>query len=990
MTAKKETNKVKTEPEITAESGIVSDEQQDKAIRYGEGPLLIVAGAGTGKTKVITERIAWLISENKALSSQIVALTFSEKAAREMEERVDKLVPFGMTETQISTFHSFGKAIISENFAELKIAPDWEILKETDAVILIMENIDCFDLDLYKPLNNPGQYLAQLVGFISKLKDNLITWHDYEIFAASFSDKAETDEDREVAAKHRELAGFYREYEKLKTEKNRMDFGDLILVPYLLLKEKKSVLKKYRDKYKYILIDEFQDTNYAQFEFIKLLAGEQGNINAVGDDDQMIYRFRGAAISNIMGFKDHYRSGEMVVLKNNYRTCQEILDAAHKVIQNNTDRLEIKYNLDKKLVSKYAPEHRISRLNAKVFSNYSEEADFAAAEIKQYVEKGYYKYSDFAVLVRAKNDARMFLKTFEKKGIPYAFSGDEGLYNKKEVQFLINFCRMLAAPYEFNPVLDVIISEHYDVDPFVISKLGNLAKEHNAAVIDMMRESEKYPELNIPEKEALKIKSFIKDVDHYLSRVAEKTPPGEIVLEFLKQKKILDRLFKENTPDSDAIVANISGFFEIMKHFSINEKYDTIHNFVNYIDLSIKSGENPKEEFVSEVKEDAVQVMSIHKAKGLEFKVVFVAALIQEKFPGRKRADYALPFPETLMHDIVDEDTYFHEEERRLFYVAMTRAKEALFLTAARQYDGKGGKKLSVFLKETGFDVPDDFAVTPDKNKKFEFFERKETALEKARRKSKPDFLKLSNYQIDDYLTCPFKYKLVHVFKMPIRSKPNVMIGSAMHAVSAEFFIARREGRKVTKDDLKKIFDAMWKPAGFLTQQEAIKNYEAAAEAIERFYDKESQNNIIPKYIEKDFEFKLNDKLGVRGRWDRIDEIDGKIIIVDYKTSDVRDEEKAETKIKSQDIQRQLKLYCLAYEKMFGKIPEEAGLYFFKSSMLVTKTFKEKTIREYEEKIHEVAGHIMNEEFEATPAAFTCRYCAFFNICPYSKADVLF
>ena len=173
MTAKKETNKVKTEPEITAESGIVSDEQQDKAIRYGEGPLLIVAGAGTGKTKVITERIAWLISENKALSSQIVALTFSEKAAREMEERVDKLVPFGMTETQISTFHSFGKAIISENFAELKIAPDWEILKETDAVILIMENIDCFDLDLYKPLNNPGQYLAQLVGLYPNLKTTL-------------------------------------------------------------------------------------------------------------------------------------------------------------------------------------------------------------------------------------------------------------------------------------------------------------------------------------------------------------------------------------------------------------------------------------------------------------------------------------------------------------------------------------------------------------------------------------------------------------------------------------------------------------------------------------------------------------------------------------------------------------------------------------------------------------------------------------------------
>ena len=990
MTARKKTEEVKIEPEITDTTGIISDEEQAKAIHFGEGPLLIVAGAGTGKTKVITERIAWLISENKALSSQIVALTFSEKAAKEMEERVDKLVPFGMTETQISTFHSFGRMIINENFAELRIAPDWEILRDTDGIILIMENIDRFDLDIYKPLNNPGQYIGQLIGFISKLKDNLITWQDYKAFASGFSAKAESDEDREVAAKHLELAGFYKAYEELKTEKNRMDFGDLILVPYLLLKEKKSVLKKYRDKYKYILIDEFQDTNYAQFEFIKILAGEHGNINAVGDDDQMIYRFRGAAISNIMGFRDNYRSAEMVVLKNNYRTCQAILDAAHKLINNNTDRLEIKYNIDKRLISKYTPEHKLDRLNIRVFENYSEEADFAAQEIKKYVEKGFYKYSDFAVLVRAKNDAKMFLKTFERKGIPYSFAGDEGLYNKKEVQFLINFCRVLAAPYEFNPVLDVIISEHYDVDPFVMSKLGNLAKEHNAAVIDMMRETDKYPELNIPEKELVKIKIFIKDIDHYLLRVAEKTSPGEIVLEFLKQKRILDTLFKENTPDSDVVVANISGFFEVMKRFSVNEKYDTVHNFVNYIDLSIKSGENPKEEMISEVKEDAVQVMSIHKAKGLEFKVVFVAALIQEKFPGRKRADYALPFPEGIMHDIVDEDTYFHEEERRLFYVAVTRAKDALYLTAARQYEGRPGKKISIFLKEIGFDIPDDFAITPDKNKKFEYFEKKQSVLEKAKRRVSPDVLKLSNYQIDDYLTCPFKYKLVHVFKMPIRSRPNVMIGSAMHAVSAEFFMARRDGRAVTLEGLKGIFEAMWKPAGFLTQQEALKNYEAAIEAIERFYIKESANNIIPKYIEKDFEFKLNDKLSVRGRWDRIDEIDGKIIIVDYKTSDVRDEEKAESKIKSQDIQRQLKLYCLAYEKMFGVLPDEAGLYFFKSSMLVTKAFKEKTIREYEEKIHEVAGHILNEEFEATPAAFTCRYCAFFNICPYSKADVLF
>ncbi len=966
------------------------DEIQRAAITFGNGPLLIVAGAGTGKTGVITKRIAWLISDFGAKPSEILALTFSEAAAREMEERVDKLVPYGMVDPVISTFHSFGRLIINENTAEMGIPPDWEILKESDAVIMVVENLDRFKLDIYKPLNNPAHYLLQLMSFISKLKDNLISPCEYRDFARSFSEEAKSEEDKEIALRHMELSDFYAEYEKLKDEKNRMDFGDLIMKPYMLLKSRRHLLKKYRERFRYILIDEFQDTNYAQFELVKLIAGDNGNINAVGDDDQMIYRFRGAAISNIMEFMDTYKNAQKIVLKNNYRSAQEILDASHKLISGNSDRLETRLGIDKKLISKYKPDHRIERINVRVFGNFSEESDFIADTILNFVKKGMYKFSDFAVLVRTKNDARMTLKTFEKNSIPYNFSGDEGLFNKKEVQLLINFLRVLAAPYEFNAVLDVAISDIYEIDPFVMAKFGQVAREYNLAVIDVLREAKLYSSVNAPEKELLKISGFVKDIDRYLLKTAEKTPPGEILFEYLKEKKIIQELLLAESPETEAKAANIAAFFEILKRFSVNAQYDTVHNFVSYIDLAIKSGENPSDDDIGIKEKDAVNVMSIHKAKGLEFKVVFIIALIQEKFPGRRRGDSSLPLPEKLMHDNVDEETYFIEEERRLFYVAMTRAKDALYLTAARQYEGAAGKKISVFLKETGFEVPEDFAVTPDKNKRFEYFEKKQTVLERTMAEKKEGPLKISNYQIDDYLTCPFKYKLVHIFKMPIREKPNVMIGSAMHAVAAEFYRARQEGRMADREELLKIFDSMWKPAGFITKQEADKNREAAINSINNFYDKESANTNVPKFIEKDFEFKLSSELIVRGRWDRIDEVDGKTIIIDYKISDVRDGEKAEDKLKNPDMQRQLKLYCLAYEKVFGKLPDLAGLYFFKSSMLVTKAFKEKTIREYEEKIFEVAENIRAGRFAATPSVFTCRFCAFYNICPHSKADLLF
>ncbi|MCE5299636.1 MAG: ATP-dependent helicase, partial [Spirochaetia bacterium] len=827
-----------------SDTAFAVDEEQDRAIKHGTGPLLIVAGAGTGKTRVITERIAHLINSKMAKPEEILALTFSEKAAKEMERRVDALVPYGMVETHISTFHSFGHNIIGECFTDLRMAPDWRVLKKPDSIIFTVENLEYLGLENYRPLNNPAQYVSTLVDLVSKLKDNLITPSMYIDYVAKTKDGAMTDEEKEIQAKHEELARFYFNYERLKIEKNFVDFGDLIMIPYFLFRDKKAILDRYRERHKFILIDEFQDTNYAQFELIKLIADKYRNITVVGDDDQMIYRFRGAAISNIMGFRDYYPESKVVVLKNNYRTVQPILDGAYRVIRNNTDRLETKLDITKSLVSKYKPSHRVPPLTVRMFSNFSEEADFIADEIERYIKKeSKYAFRDVAILLRAKGDARMFLKTLEKRGIPFKFTGDEGLFSRKEVQFLINFCRMLATPFEFNPLYDIAVSKFYNIDPYIMSKIGNRSKEYSITSLDMMRRLDTFAELAIPPEEADKVRLLLEDVDHYIGLAGEGWSAGEILYDYINNRRIFESLLKEKSIESDRQIANISKFFEILKQFSISDEYDTVNNFVTYIDLRQRSGDNPESGIFDDDQEDSVQVATIHKAKGLEFKVVFVCAMIQEKFPVRSKGSFPFPLPEELMKDMVDEKLYAMEEERRLFYVAVTRAKEALYLTYSKQYEGAGNKKPSMFLLETGYREPEVVQKTAVLDR-LRFFEKgtapkpDETAGTAAGEKT----LYLSNYQIDDYLTCPFKYKLIHVLRIPIKENPNIIYGQAMHKVASEFYKARQEGRNVKTEDMQEIFRALWKPTGFISRQHEQRRFEQGLHTIEEFCRTESQN----------------------------------------------------------------------------------------------------------------------------------------------------
>jgi DNA helicase-2/ATP-dependent DNA helicase PcrA len=384
----------------------LNDEQQ-KAIKYRDGPLLIIAGAGTGKTTVVTERIKYLILGKKAKANEILALTFTEKAAREMEERVDIAMPYGYTQMWISTFHSFCDRILRREALHIGLDPKYKLMTEADTVQLIRNNLFAFDLNYFRPLGNPNKFVEGMLQHFSRLQDEDCSPNDYAnwVKVQSAKYKVHSKEQKQELDKWKELAKAYKTYDELKVKEGLMDFGDLIVKTLELFRKRKNILLEYQKQFKYVLVDEFQDTNYAQNELAILLAGNNKNITVCGDDDQSIYRFRGAAVSNIIQFRKNFPKCKIVVLTKNYRSTQEILDRSYDLIQhNNPDRLEVVEDINKKLISekidppslKLRKGETINFIHADRVENEGEEV---AKVINKLVQEENYNFKDFAILV---------------------------------------------------------------------------------------------------------------------------------------------------------------------------------------------------------------------------------------------------------------------------------------------------------------------------------------------------------------------------------------------------------------------------------------------------------------------------------------------------------------------------------------------------------------------------------------------------------------
>ncbi|HWN16729.1 MAG TPA: ATP-dependent helicase, partial [Candidatus Dormibacteraeota bacterium] len=724
---------------------------QSAAVTHETGPLLIIAGAGTGKTTVITRRIAYLIATRRARPSEILALTFTDKAAAEMEERVDTLVPYGYADVQISTFHAFGDRLIKENALELGLTPDFRVLTRAEQVIFLRDHLFEFPLKHYRPLGDPTRHLQAILGQFSRLKDEDVGPDEYLTLAEGLLARATDDEARLHAEQHLELARTYAQYQTLMARLGQIDFGDQIVEALRLFRTRPHVLRRHQERYRHILVDEFQDTNYAQFELVKLLAARQRNVAVVGDDDQAIFRFRGASMSNILAFDRAYPDAHQVVLQENRRSPQAILDAAYRLIQhNNPDRLEVAQKIDKRLISTVgkgeAPEHL-------PFDTVSTESDQVAEMIQEEHERGR-PYRDFAVLVRVNHDADHYLRALNMRGIPWTFSGNAGLYGRPEVRLLIAFLRSVAHPDDSVSLHDLASSDVYQVPIVDLTKCATYADRKHRWLFDVLRAVPE--EVAITEEGAGAVARLVADLQRYME-LAREHPTGEVLYQFLVDSGLMTRYAKAPA-ELEQEVQNVSKFFTRVKDAARVLKYDNVREFVNHLDALIDAGDDPA---VAEADTEtpAVHVLTVHKSKGLEWPVVFMVDCMQNRFPSTRRSD-PVEIPAELIKDTLPTGDFHEQEERRLFYVGMTRAKERLYLTSAEDMGGKRKWKVSQFVLEA-LDLPKD-AARPFRAKPIEGLRRQAPPPDLSGLGLAPipddEPLAVSHRQVDDYETCPLKY----------------------------------------------------------------------------------------------------------------------------------------------------------------------------------------------------------------------------------------
>ncbi|MBN1351700.1 ATP-dependent helicase [candidate division KSB1 bacterium] len=957
--------------------------QQEEAVCFGEGPLMIIAGAGTGKTSVITRRIAYLIASKRAYPNEILALTFTDKAAAEMEERVDILLPYGFANIQISTFHSFGDRILRNHSLELGLSPDFRVLSKAEQIIFFREHLFEFPLSYYRPLGNPTRYIDAVLTLISRAKDEAVSPEEYSLYVQELNRLIEIETERreeleELTAQQLELAQTYTKYQELMAQKGNIDFGDQIALVLKLFEDHPSVLKRFQNKFKYILVDEFQDTNYAQFDLVRKLAGDNGNVTVVCDDDQSIYKFRGAAISNILKFRDTYPASKLVVLTRNYRSSQKILDSAYRLIlHNNPDRLEDRENITKKLLATEKLEAVVEHLH---FNSISAESDAVAEMIEKKAGSGDYRFRDFAILVRTNNDADPFLRSLNMRGIPYQFSGSRGLYHREEVRLLISFLRALT---NFNDSISLYHLASSDIYQFPMDELVqclNFARQANRGLHYVMQHLDQIPELaQLSVELKASAQKLFGDLRRYLE-ISRQNSAGSVLYQFITESGYLKRLVDEGNPEAEVKVLNIARFFEVVRGYSNLGVADDVHSFVTHLDLLIEAGDDPATA-EADIDMEAVHILTVHKSKGLEFPVVFLVSLVQNKFPLPGRSEL-LELPDSLVKDMLPEGEFHLQEERRLFYVGMTRAKKELYLTSARDYGGSRPRKISQFVLEA-LDRPraDETAL---KSSPLESIERfapvSDSSLESPGRIPDEQILSLSNLQIEDYSTCPLKYKYIHILRVPVLPHHSMIYGRAIHEAIREYNRRKSMDRKVTLEDVLHVFELMWKNQGFLTREHEELRFKTGKDVLTRFFQEEENAVSKPTIVEQDFSF-LQGNNRIIGRWDRIDESAEKVCIIDYKTSDVRTQKAADDKTRKSP---QLLIYAEAYLMTYNRIPETIKYVFLETGFIGEVGVTENNLKKIRTQINEVSDGIRGRCYTPNPGFISCGYCAFSNVCPAS------
>lgn len=976
-------------------SNLKLNKEQIEAIKCKKGHLLVIAGAGTGKTTVITERIKYLILGKYAKPNEILALTFTEKAAKEMEERVDVSMPYGYTQMWIMTFHSFCDRILRREALHIGLDPKFKLMTQSETVQFIRNNIFKFNLDYFRPLGNPTKFVTGMLQHFSRLQDEDVSPADYTRWVKKINTKrksAKPEDEKLEIKKWNELANAFKVYEELKTKEGVMDFGDLIVKTLELFRKRPNILKTYREQFKYVLVDEFQDTNYGQNELVKLLVGKKGNITVVADDDQSIYRFRGAAVSNVIQFRKSFPKTKIVVLTRNYRSTQEILDRSYDLIQfNNPDRLEVVEKINKRLVSQVSPTSReasrgdpITFIHSDRVENEAEEVAKKISELTNQVTKPLINCKDIAILVRANNHAEPFMRAFSRHGIPYQFLGPGRLFKQPEIIDLISYLKILYNYEDSVSFYRLLSIDFFDIPSFHLASIGNYARKYNLSLFEAASK--------IGDK---KVKNILEIIKKHLGMVKKETA-GQILYYFLSETGLLKKMLAPESPEAERRAMNISKFFDKLKTYEVDHEDATVPAVVDWLELSSELGESPLAADIDWNDVNAVNILTAHSAKGLEFSVVFLVNLVAQRFPTTERREQ-IPIPDKLIKEVLPVGDYHLEEERRLFYVGMTRAKELLYFTAADYYgEGKREKRLSPFI----FEALGDKATSGEQSKnnvdQLSFLDYKsKTKPSEASAKSgeAPHVDYLSYSQIETFKICPLHYKLRYIYKVPTPPSASQSFGISMHVTLKDFYLAVREGKKANEKTIFDIFERGWIKEGYKDKKHEKDFFGKGKLYLSGFLKDEFNPKNLPVALEQPFVVPLidptsrkasrgQDYLKIGGKIDRVDQLaDGLIEIVDYKTGATIPSQK------DVDKNLQLSFYALAASSIpqppFGIKPEKMklSLYFLDNQEKISTTRTAKQLEEAVEEIFQVRDEIQKSDFKCSGHMFCQSKCEYSLFC---------
>ncbi|MDR0373734.1 MAG: ATP-dependent helicase [Nitrososphaerota archaeon] len=981
--------------------------QQIEAVNEIDRPLLIIAGAGSGKTLTVASKIAHLI-EKGVKPENILALAFNQKAAEELKVRVTGILNKS-EDLNISTFHSFCNQVIQDNILSTKLNANFRVITDTAQLVYLVKNINSFGINHLEFNHEPYTLAEEMKKFISRCKDEFVTPEDLQLYIEKHEKVPLDEEAQEDINNLKDILKIYRAYEAYKLQNNMLDFGDLLCIVYNLLKNKPLILRSYQEKFKFVIVDEFQDTNYIQLQIINLIAKQHGHITVVGDDDQSIYRFRGAHLTNIAEFKKMFPNFIEKAIEHNYRSTKKIVAVANALIENSPERTI------KKLFTNNPEGDKIAVVE---LPNDTSQANYILEVAKDLLKK--YPPQDIAILCRRRSTAEPIIKAFRKQGLPFNFIGATGFFQEPIIKDITAFLKVINNPLENNvEIVRILNRRNYDIKQVDICKFNAYADQNGLSLY------ETFDHLNKIGVDKLKF-SLVKQTLADIMSTKKRLRTLDLVHAVLFEREFYKyELALKNNRNMQLL----NQFYGFVEEFNRIYPDNDLENFTDY--LSVASN------FEIEEKDDSVQavvISTIHGVKGMQYPVVIIPDVNERRVPTTYQRDkFAIPYE--LLKGIPSEydDNELHiQEERRLFYVAISRAKEKLIITYARRFgENKTDSKPSRFLQEITYQQNEDilFQQTDSQEVSIEltttenqtktkllqqimanlsigrFNEAIENVLLFAKSTDKnidiqteiinkinePDYSALehinekpitvpSNHvfsvsQFIGYKKCPRLYQFRHVMKIPEKPKYYFDFGSTLHNIAERLTRMQKERQPIDETIAGKLLAKFWDPKGYKTAIDEKRDFAEAKEILKVFLDEQSKNKTEILDIERWFETAVGD-VRIRGRIDRIDKDGAGFTVIDYKTS------KKAPSLNELKKDMQLLVYALAVRDMYGSASElKVGDWFLRSNEKVFFVPEKQAIEAVQTEIQEMSKKINSAEFDPKKGTWECDYCDYKCLC---------